>query len=90
MKTPIYDFARAYAESGTVRMHMPGHKGKSLLGFEYLDITEMTGADDLYNADGIIAESEGISPAEVRVSIEPKRAGDVPNLADELEKAIRS
>ncbi|MBE6706778.1 MAG: amino acid decarboxylase [Ruminococcaceae bacterium] len=58
MKTPIYDFARSYSESGTVRMHMPGHKGKSLLGFEHLDITEITGADDLYNADGIIAESE--------------------------------
>lgn len=58
MKTPIYDFARAYSESGTVRMHMPGHKGKSLLGFEHLDITEITDADDLYNADGIIAESE--------------------------------
>jgi hypothetical protein len=39
---------------------------------------------------GIIAEGEGISPADVRVSIEPKRSGDVPNLADELERAIRS
>ncbi len=58
MKTPIYDFARAYAESGTERMHMPGHKGKALIGIEHLDITEITGADDLYNAEGIIAESE--------------------------------
>ena len=58
MRTPIYDFARAYAASGTERMHMPGHKGRSLLGIESLDITEITGADDLYNADGIIAESE--------------------------------
>lgn len=58
MKTPIYDFARAYAESGAERMHMPGHKGKSLLGIESLDISEILGADDLYSADGIIAESE--------------------------------
>ena len=58
MKTPIYDFAHAYAESGTERMHMPGHKGKSLLGIESLDITEIAGADDLYSAEGIIAESE--------------------------------
>ncbi len=27
MKTPICDFVRDYAASGTVRMHMPGHKG---------------------------------------------------------------
>ena len=37
---------------------MPGHKGKSFLGFENLDITEIDGADSLYEASGIIAESE--------------------------------
>ncbi len=37
---------------------MPGHKGKSILGCEELDITEISGADVLYSADGIIAESE--------------------------------
>ena len=37
---------------------MPGHKGKSFLGFENLDITEIYGADSLYEASGIIAESE--------------------------------
>ena len=37
---------------------MPGHKGASLLGFENLDITEISGADSLYEASGIIAESE--------------------------------
>lgn len=37
---------------------MPGHKGKSFLGFEDLDITEIDGADSLYEANGIIAESE--------------------------------
>lgn len=56
MKTPIYDFVTQYAESDTVRMHMPGHKGKS--DIECLDITEVTGADSLYHAEGIIAESE--------------------------------
>ena len=58
MKTPIYDFVKQYSESKTVRMHMPGHKGKNLLGFEALDLTEIKGADSLYEADGIIAESE--------------------------------
>lgn len=37
---------------------MPGHKGAPLLGFEALDITEFDGADSLYEASGIIAESE--------------------------------
>ena len=37
---------------------MPGHKGQSLLGFEPWDITEIKGADELYGADGIIAQSE--------------------------------
>ena len=37
---------------------MPGHKGSSFLGMEQLDITEISGADSLYEADGIIARSE--------------------------------
>ena len=48
MTTPIVDFVRSYAKSGTARLHMPGHKGQSLLGFEPLDITEICGADELY------------------------------------------
>ena len=58
MKTPIYDFVKGYIESNTSRLHMPGHKGNSLLGIEHMDITEIKGADSLYEADGIIKESE--------------------------------
>ena len=58
MNTPILDFVKAYAESNASRLHMPGHKGKSLLGPEKYDITEIDGADVLYNATGIIKESE--------------------------------
>lgn len=58
MTTPIADFVRAYADSEIVRMHMPGHKGQTFLGCEKFDITEIYGADSLYEADGIIAESE--------------------------------
>ena len=53
MKTPVADFVRAYAASGTRRLHMPGHKGQSFLGCETLDITEIAGADALYVAVGI-------------------------------------
>ena len=58
METPVYDFLTAYRDSGTVRLHMPGHKGSGPLGCEALDITEVKGADSLYDADGIIAERE--------------------------------
>ena len=58
MNTPVYDFARRYADSGAVRAHMPGHKGKPLLGCEPLDLTEIAGADVLFSPTGIIAESE--------------------------------
>lgn len=58
MKTPICDFVRAYADKNPLRGHMPGHKGINRLGFEHLDITELDGADSLYCAEGIIAQSE--------------------------------
>ncbi|MEE0841166.1 MAG: aminotransferase class V-fold PLP-dependent enzyme [Acutalibacteraceae bacterium] len=58
MNTPIYDFVNKYRKSGTLRLHMPGHKGTSLLGVEEYDITEIKGADSLYEAQGIIKESE--------------------------------
>lgn len=58
MTTPIFDFVKKYAESKSTRFHMPGHKGALSLGCEAYDITEISGADVLYSADGIIAESE--------------------------------
>lgn len=58
MDTPICDFVRRYAGSDTLRLHMPGHKGAALLGMEALDITEIRGADSLYEAAGIIRRSE--------------------------------
>lgn len=39
-------------------MHMPGHKGAGILGFEGMDLTEIYGADELFEAEGIIKESE--------------------------------
>lgn len=58
MNTPIVDFAKKYANSNALRLHMPGHKGNGHLGFEKYDITEIDGADVLYSANGIIAESQ--------------------------------
>ncbi len=58
METPIYDFLKNYSSSGTLRCHMPGHKG---MGGELpydLDITEIKGADSLFEANGIILRAE--------------------------------
>ena len=58
MDTPICEFVRDFAAGSPARLHMPGHKGKSFLGAEPLDITEVDGADSLYEASGIIKKSE--------------------------------
>ncbi len=58
MNTPIYDFIINYINKENIRLHMPGHKGKSLMGFEKFDVTEFDGADNLYSPSGIIMESE--------------------------------
>ncbi|MBQ7283693.1 MAG: aminotransferase class V-fold PLP-dependent enzyme, partial [Oscillospiraceae bacterium] len=63
MTTPICDFVQQYARNNALRMHMPGHKGVNLLGFEKLDITEFDGADNLYEPNGIIAQSEANATA---------------------------
>ncbi|MBR2650479.1 MAG: amino acid decarboxylase [Clostridia bacterium] len=56
MNTPIDDFVRSYAKKPAARLHMPGHKGKGEI--EKYDITEIGGADSLFEASGIIKESE--------------------------------
>ena len=58
MKTPIAEFCRDYAQHNKTRLHMPGHKGEGPMGAEAMDLTEVKGADFLYEAEGIIAESE--------------------------------
>lgn len=63
MNTPICDFVRNYIKNSPVRVHMPGHKGHALpdcgFGDAFLyDITEIPGADALFEAEGIIRQSE--------------------------------
>ena len=56
MSAPIRDFLANYAERDPLRLHMPGHKGEG--DIERLDLTEVDGADSLYEANGIISRSE--------------------------------
>lgn len=62
--TPICDFLEEYRRRGTSRLHMPGHKGRrAMSGVLWeelpfsLDITEVAGADALFEAEGIIGRS---------------------------------
>lgn len=52
MNTPIHDFLSSYAAKNPVRCHMPGGKSTPF------DITEIEGADSLFESAGIIRESE--------------------------------
>ena len=56
MNTPICSFLTKYVSANNLRLHMPGHKGIGDL--EQFDLTEIHGADSLYEANGIIKESE--------------------------------
>lgn len=53
--TPLYDAIRAYAQEKPLRMHMPGHKGKSamplgeLAAVAPLDVTELGPTGDLFS-----------------------------------------
>ena len=62
-ETPICDFVKEYIAGEPVRFHMPGHKGSGSLGCEPYDLTEIDGADALFEASGIIAESEANASA---------------------------
>ncbi len=59
MNTPICNFLERYTGENRLRLHMPGHKGE----FPH-DITEVFGADSLYQSDlsgGIIGTSEALA-----------------------------
>ncbi|MCL2693762.1 MAG: aminotransferase class I/II-fold pyridoxal phosphate-dependent enzyme [Oscillospiraceae bacterium] len=60
VKTPIHDFLINYGVQKRVSCHMPGNKGRLTLNSAH-DITEINGADSLYESRGIIAESECIA-----------------------------
>ncbi len=58
MRTPVCDFLKQYEEADMARFHMPGHKGRLEAIPAAFDITEIKGADSLYEASGVLRESE--------------------------------
>ncbi len=70
-KTPILEALLEYRRQGTVRLHMPGHKGgpgadpilRHGLGGKALalDVTGVEGMDDLHQPGGIIREAQELA-----------------------------
>lgn len=61
MNTPLYYALTSFANTDPLRMHMPGHKGKGLPGWEQLlrlDFTELPPTGNLYETGGAIEEAE--------------------------------
>ncbi len=61
---PLTAYLTEYQQQNTIRAHMPGHKGYAPANFSMpadlyaWDITEISGADSLFEADGILLRSE--------------------------------
>jgi len=69
-RAPIIEALRKYIANGTVRFHMPGHKGgirnsvlTEFLGNEVFaaDVTNVPGLDDLHQAHGVIKEAQDLA-----------------------------
>lgn len=61
MSTPLLSAVERYIRKGSARFHMPGHKGAwtpPVGGAALYDITEVAGADSLYESAGAIAQTE--------------------------------
>ena len=66
MPTPLYDALRAYRQQQPARFHMPGHKGAFLPAPELqpmvsLDVTELPGTGNLYEAGAPFDQAHRIS-----------------------------
>jgi len=60
---PLVSLLRSYADEHTLRLHMPGHKGKSLpleldRYLTQVDFTELSRTGNLYSGGGAIGEAE--------------------------------
>ena len=64
MDAPLYQALTALAEQDSLRMHMPGHKGKAmtdLFSAAAIDYTEIPTTGNLYTGEGPIARAEALA-----------------------------
>lgn len=71
-RAPLWEAMLAYRNGKPARFHVPGHKGGAglageardlLAGVHEVDVTELSGLDDLHHAEGVIAEAERLAAA---------------------------
>ncbi len=65
MSAPLYDALRVLAAQNTLRLHMPGHKGKPLpapefAGLSAIDFTELPPTGNLFSGGGVIGQAEAL------------------------------
>jgi arginine decarboxylase len=69
-RVPIYEALRIHAQKKTASFHIPGHKSGQGIALEAqeifeqmlsIDLTEITGLDDLYQPTGIIDEAQQLA-----------------------------
>lgn len=69
-QTPLFDKLKTFSANAPISFHVPGHKNGAIFmneaqnyfsGILPLDLTELTGLDDLHAPDGVIAEAEALA-----------------------------
>lgn len=70
-KAPLYDALLAYRQRGSISFHVPGHKnGAAYAGCGgagplsealMVDVTEISGTDDLHHPEGVIREAQELA-----------------------------
>ncbi|WP_310551919.1 aminotransferase class I/II-fold pyridoxal phosphate-dependent enzyme [Paenibacillus glufosinatiresistens] len=69
-RAPIYEMMEAYARRKDVSLHVPGHKDGAVYSSEAagflrdilkVDLTEITGSDDLHHPEGVIREAQELA-----------------------------
>lgn len=72
---PLYEALRRYREKKDATFHVPGHKNgqalrgdiraeDGLLSVMEIDVTEITGTDDLHHPEGVIREAQELAAAQ--------------------------
>ena len=61
MTTPLYQRLQQYINNEAISLHVPGHKNNTIGQIDKLDwsmdMTEITGLDDLHQPDDVLAQS---------------------------------
>ncbi|MBP3041012.1 aminotransferase class I/II-fold pyridoxal phosphate-dependent enzyme [Bacillaceae bacterium Marseille-Q3522] len=73
-QTPLFDQLQDHRQKSTISLHVPGHKNGALFGHNNLfhdlsqiDLTELSGLDDLHSPEGVIRKAQKLLADAYRV-----------------------